>query len=46
VVSPEALAASSAQAMALGLHGQLQMNLFADLEEARQWLRTAQDHAG
>jgi hypothetical protein len=46
VVSPEALAASSAQAMALGLHGQLQLNLFADLEEARQWLRTAQDHAG
>jgi hypothetical protein len=46
VVSPEALAASSAQAMALGLQQQLQMQLFGDLEEARQWLRAAQQHAG
>jgi len=46
VVSPEALAASSAHTMALGLRGQLQMHMFDDLEEARQWLRTAQDHAG
>lgn len=45
VVSAEALAASSAQAMALGLHGQLQMHLFADIELARQWLRDAQSHA-
>ena len=36
------MAASSAQAMALGLHGQLQMHLFADIELARQWLRDAQ----
>jgi len=46
VVSPEALAASSGQAMALGLHGQLHMHQFGDLEEARQWLRTAQQKAG
>jgi hypothetical protein len=42
VVSPESLAASSAQSMALGLNGQLQMTLFSDIEKAKQWLRDAQ----
>lgn len=42
VVSSESLAASSAQAMALGLNGQLQMHLFADIELAKEWLRDAQ----
>lgn len=42
VVSPESLAASSAQSMALGLNGQLQMRLFGDMAEAQQWLREAQ----
>jgi hypothetical protein len=45
VVSPEALAASSAQAMSLGLHGQLQMRMFAELDEAKAWLRHAQHAA-
>lgn len=45
VVSPEALAASSARAMSLGLHGQLQMQLFADFEEAQAWLREARQRA-
>jgi len=45
VVSPEELAASSAQSMALGLHGQLHMHLFDDLEAAQQWLHAAQQHA-
>ncbi|RYF13943.1 MAG: STAS/SEC14 domain-containing protein [Oxalobacteraceae bacterium] len=46
VVSAESMAASSAQSMALGLEGQLQMHLFSDIEEAKQWLREAQQHAG
>ncbi len=46
VVSPESLAASSAQSMALGLEGQLQMHLFSDMQEAQQWLRGAQQRAG
>ncbi|RZL16070.1 MAG: STAS/SEC14 domain-containing protein [Hymenobacter sp.] len=45
VVSPESLAASSAQSMALGLEGQLQMHLFSDIEKAQQWLREAQQRA-
>jgi hypothetical protein len=45
VVSPESLAASSAQSMALGLEGQLQMHLFSDIDEAKQWLRAAQQRA-
>ncbi|GAB3637284.1 hypothetical protein GCM10027422_28740 [Hymenobacter arcticus] len=45
VVSPESLAASSAQSMALGLEGQLKMHLFSDIEEAQQWLRKAQQQA-
>jgi hypothetical protein len=42
VVSAESLAASSAQSMALGLDGQLQMHLFSEIDEAMQWLREAQ----
>jgi hypothetical protein len=45
VVSPESLAASSAQSMALGLDGQLQMRLFSDVDEAKQWLQEAQRRA-
>lgn len=45
VVSPESLAASSAQSMALGLEGQLKMHLFSDIKEAQQWLREAQQQA-
>ena len=42
VVSPEALAASSAQSMQLGLHGQLEMRMFSNVEDAQAWLRQAQ----
>jgi hypothetical protein len=45
VVSPESLAAGSAQSMALGLNGQLQMHMFGNIEEAQNWLRQAQDQA-
>jgi len=46
VVSAESLAASSARSMALGLEGQLQMHLFSDIDEAKQWLREAQQRTG
>jgi hypothetical protein len=46
VVSPESLAAGSAQSMALGLEGQLQMHMFGDIDEAQQWLREARQQAG
>jgi hypothetical protein len=46
VVSPESLAASSAQSMALGLEGQLQMRSFDQVAEAQQWLHEAQRRAG
>ena len=42
VVSPESLAAGSAQSMALGLNGQLQMRMFSSMDEAQQWLHKAQ----
>jgi len=42
VVSPESLAASSAQSMALGLDEQLQMRLFANMQAAQNWLHEAQ----
>jgi len=42
VVSPEALADSSAQSMQLGLHGQLEMRMFINVEDAQAWLRQAQ----
>ncbi|RZK31798.1 MAG: STAS/SEC14 domain-containing protein [Hymenobacter sp.] len=45
VVSPEALAASSARSMSLGLNGQLQMQLFSEVAQAHAWLHAAQQHA-
>lgn len=45
VVSSEELAASSAQTMAVGLHGQLHMHLFDNVEAAQEWLHQAQQQA-
>lgn len=45
VVSPESLAANSAQAMALGLEGQLRVHMFGSMQEAQEWLREAQRQA-
>jgi hypothetical protein len=42
VVSPESMAALSAEAMRLGLGGQLQMRMFGNIDEAMAWLREAQ----
>lgn len=42
VVSPESMAATSAEAMHLGLGGRLQMRTFGSIDEARAWLRAAQ----
>jgi hypothetical protein len=42
VVSPESLAALSAQAMQVGLSDRLQMRMFSNIEEAQAWLRSAQ----
>jgi hypothetical protein len=42
VVSPEKMAASSAQSMLLVLHGQLQTRMFDNVEEAQEWLHQAQ----
>lgn len=42
VVSPESLAALSAEAMLLGIGNQLQMRMFGDIDAARAWLRAAQ----
>ena len=42
VVSPESMAALSAEAMHLGLGGRLQMRMFGNIDEARAWLRAAQ----
>ena len=39
VVSPESMAALSADAMHLGLDGQLQMRSFGEIEQAQAWLR-------
>jgi hypothetical protein len=45
VVSPESMAALSAESMRLGLEGQLQMRMFGDFDEAQTWLRTARQAA-
>jgi hypothetical protein len=45
VVSPETMAAGSAQSMAIGLHGQLQMHMFDNVEAAHEWLHEAQRQA-
>lgn len=42
VVSPESLAALSAEAMQVGLSDRLQMRMFGTIEEAKAWLRAAQ----
>lgn len=42
VVSPEALAAISAEAMHVGIGGRLQMKMFGGIDEAKAWLRQAQ----
>ena len=41
VVSPESLAALSAQAMQVGLSDRLQMRMFGTIEEAKAWLSAA-----
>ena len=41
VVSRESMAALSADAMHLGLDGQLQMRSFGDIDQAKAWLRAA-----
>ena len=45
VVSSESMAAQSAEAMRLGIDGQLQMRMFGDIAGAREWLREAQQAA-
>ncbi|MBD2716415.1 hypothetical protein KBK19_15345 [Microvirga sp. STR05] len=45
VVSPESMAAQSAEAMHLGLGGRLQMRMFGDIDSARAWLREARQQA-
>jgi hypothetical protein len=45
VVSPEAMAALSAQAMYLGLGERLQMRMFDSIAAASTWLREAQQAA-
>ncbi len=42
VVSPESLAALSAEAMQVGLSDRLQMRMFGNIDDARAWLRAAQ----
>jgi hypothetical protein len=42
VVSPESLAALSAEAMLLGIGNQLQLRMFGDIDAAQAWLRAAQ----
>jgi len=43
VISPEALAALSGQAMHVGIGDRLQIRLFSDVKEAKLWLRQAQE---
>ena len=45
VVSPESLAAVSAEAMHTGIGGRLEMRMFSDIIEAQAWLREAQQRA-
>ncbi|MBJ6107722.1 hypothetical protein JAO73_01780 [Hymenobacter sp. BT523] len=46
VVSPDSMAALSAESMRLGLDGKLHMRMFGNMEEAKAWLREAQMEAG
>ncbi|QIL74962.1 STAS/SEC14 domain-containing protein [Hymenobacter sp. HDW8] len=43
VVSPESMAALSAEAMHIGIGERLQMRMFGDIQEARAWLRQVQE---
>ncbi|WP_022823767.1 hypothetical protein [Hymenobacter norwichensis] len=43
VISPEALAATSGEAMHVGIGNQLQIRQFSAIEEAQAWLRQAQN---
>ncbi len=45
VVSPESMAALSAQAMHLGLGGRLVMRMFGNIDDAKAWLRSEQQAA-
>jgi hypothetical protein len=45
VVSPDSMAAHSAQAMHLGLGPQLLMRRFGEIEPAQAWLRAAQQES-
>ena len=45
VVSPESMAALSAEAMYLGIGERLQIRMFSDIEAAQAWLREAQQQA-
>ena len=45
VVSPESMAAVSAEAMNIGLGGRLQMRMFGSIGEAQAWLREEQKAA-
>ncbi len=42
VVSPESMAALSAESMHLGMGNQLQMRSFGDIAQAQAWLRASQ----
>lgn len=42
VISPESLAALSAQSMFLGIGKRLQIRMFSNIEEAQAWLHSAQ----
>lgn len=46
VVSRESMAALSAEAMHLGISGQLQMRSFDDIDQAQAWLRAARRASG
>lgn len=41
VVSPESMAALSAEAMHIGIGGRLHMRMFSDIDLAQKWLREA-----
>ena len=41
IVSPESLAALSAEAIQVGLSDRLQMRMFGTIEDAKAWLRSA-----
>jgi hypothetical protein len=44
VISPDALAAVSGEAMHVRIGDRLQLRMFSDIDEAQTWLRQAQEH--